>query len=348
LEENSENPFSYYVENIQLSPDCTRAIAKTYNGWHYLIDTSSAKSLWSAPDEEHPEDFIGAAFSQDGKYVFGLTKSVTKSVTKSKQPLFKLFYAVQSSDGSVVKDVQSLTKARQKEINTISASLVSEKKPLPAEVESTRKGLYIKRKEDMGNLHIPTLEKIEGCWISPDKGWLLFNGVNLETTEGGNGFSTGWIYNFHTDPPWIRGESAEFQSVTFDKNSNFLANNTWAAGLEGPGMTEILRLPSPDQIVNSPKDVLQPQKLELPLEDESLFRSIIGRNNVLAVSSQEGVSFFDLPTQPFLQEDETLKVDESFLELAEYIGGWRINSKGEYVPVPYSEQHAAQLKLLRK
>jgi hypothetical protein len=281
------------VDDIQLSRDGTRALATLYGGGCHLVDATSGRSLWNdqAARDVAPEKVARYVFSADGKYVLG----VAEVAGKSKQAVHRLVSAVQACDGTALPDAHTLAQARQAEINAIGGvghptrpSPVNHKKPGKNGVQITSKGIFIKGDED--NMYrISTLERVANYWLSPNKKWFCFNGIDPETFDGEElDLSTGWTYKFEIEstPESVRADLNYYELVTFDSGSRFMAKNLWTMGYEGPGLAGVDRLSN------------KPDRLELPVQGE-MYRAVIGASNVLVISGVgRMVYFFDLPEAP--------------------------------------------------
>jgi hypothetical protein len=184
--EGSEASFVRGITDIQLNSDgafalvlCARepdherlqfGIREPY-GKVLLIDTRTGKTLWNISQLDPESEYH--VMSPDGQYVFGFSEKERPH----KPSLITLNTAVRVSDGELIADVRGLMKARQAEIEAVSAGCALAKIPAAKAVTKISKGYRIKQ-NNHEDLAISACEKMDGSWLSPDKRWLLFNGVN--------------------------------------------------------------------------------------------------------------------------------------------------------------------------
>ncbi len=277
---NSDGAFALVL--CAQEPDHERlqfGIRESY-GKVLLIDTRAGKTLWNISQLDPDSKYH--VLSPDGQYVFGFTEKEKPN----KPSLITLKTAVRVSDGTLQEDVRGLMKVRQAEIEAISAVCGRTKLPAAPGVKKTFKGYKIKQNY-YNDVVISACEKMDGSWLSPDKRWLLFNGVDGKSNNS-------WTYRLnYTGVNFVIGETWELQKVTFDPASSFMSRNMWHFEFEGYGIAKIDRLWPDDRA-----SFLSITPLELPLE-ERLHSAFIGDSGVLAVSTAGGdISFFDLPVIP--------------------------------------------------
>ncbi len=283
------------ITDIQLSLDGARALVlcakepdherprfglDESRGRVLLIETRTGKTLVDVSRLDPHSQYH--ALSRDGQYVFGLEAKETAR----KPPRVFLKTSVRVSDGVLLEDVRGLAKAREAEIKVVTAGYGQEKTPLARGVTRTAGGYKIKQ-NNIDGFRTIACERMDGSWLSPDKRWLFFNGVNGTSRNA-------WTYRLdYMGVSFALGETWDLQNVTFDPSTSFVSKNIWSAEYEGYGLASVERLWPDDRAGSS--SITQ---LELPIMGP-IYASVIGQTGLLAVSASGGrLAVFDLPAAP--------------------------------------------------